>query len=83
MVSMSSVRTTLTLDSDLAQDARELGVNVSAAARAGVEDAVRRAKLAQDRQSYIDQPEADDDWTDAQAWGSEEHATALLPSHLR
>ena len=80
---MSSVRTTLTLDTDLARDARELGVNVSAAARTGVEDAVRRAKLARDRQSYIEHPEVGDDWTGTEAWGSQEHATELLPTHLR
>ena len=80
---MSSVRTTLTLDSELARDARELGVNVSAAARTGVEDAVRRAKLARDRQSYIEHPEVDDDWTGAEAWGAEDNASELLPIHLR
>lgn len=69
MVAMASVRTTFTLDDELAERARKLGVNVSAAARQGVETAVRRALADLDRAAYRRQPEgADDGWADAEAW---------------
>jgi hypothetical protein len=42
---MASTRTTLTLDSDLAERVRQLEVNISAAAREGVAAAVRRHSL--------------------------------------
>jgi post-segregation antitoxin (ccd killing protein) len=58
------------LDEALADEARRLGVNVSAAARDGVAAAVRAAMLAADRQAYLDNPEqADDAWDDAESWG--------------
>ncbi|MBV8236690.1 MAG: type II toxin-antitoxin system CcdA family antitoxin, partial [Acidimicrobiia bacterium] len=38
---MGSLRTTFTLDGELADRARRLGINISAAARQGVADAVR------------------------------------------
>jgi post-segregation antitoxin (ccd killing protein) len=67
---MASSRTTFTLDDDLAEQARRLGVNISAAARRGVADAVRAALAASDRQAYERKPErVDDFWTDAEAWG--------------
>lgn len=71
-MSMSSIRTTITLDDDLAQRARELGVNVSAAARDGVAAAVRAALVASDRAAYERRPEsADPFWNEAEAWGHE------------
>ncbi|MBV8528041.1 MAG: type II toxin-antitoxin system CcdA family antitoxin [Candidatus Dormibacteraeota bacterium] len=48
---MASVRTTITLDEELAERARELGVNVSAAARQGVAEAVRDALARSDREA--------------------------------
>jgi post-segregation antitoxin (ccd killing protein) len=67
---MASVRTTFTLEEDLAERARELGINVSAAARQGVADAVRAALTRADRESYLRQPErAESDWTEVEAWG--------------
>ncbi len=67
---MASVRTTFTLDEELAERARQLGVNVSAAARQGVADAVRAALARTDRQAYLRQPErADPLWTEVEAWG--------------
>jgi post-segregation antitoxin (ccd killing protein) len=67
---MASSRTTFTLDEELAERARELGVNVSAAARQGVADAVRAALEKADREAYLRQPERVDPlWTDAEAWG--------------
>ncbi len=67
---MASSRTTFTLDEDLAARARELGVNISAAARQGVADAVRAALARADRDAYLRKPErADAFWTDAEAWG--------------
>lgn len=67
---MASARTTFTLDEELAERARQLGVNVSAAARQGVADAVRAALERADREAYVRQPErADTFWTEVEAWG--------------
>ena len=66
---MASSRTTFTLDEELAERARQLGVNISAAARQGVADAVRAALARADRDAYLRQPErADAFWTDVEAW---------------
>ena len=66
---MASSRTTFTLDEELAKSAQELGVNISAAARQGVSDAVRAAMAAADRDAYRQHPEtADTFWTEAEAW---------------
>ncbi len=66
---MASTRTTFTLDEELASQARALGVNISAAARAGVVSAVREAMAAADRSAYKQQPErADDFWDEAESW---------------
>lgn len=67
---MASTRTTFTLDGELAERARQLGVNISAAARQGVADAVRAALARSDRAAYQRQPEREDtSWTKAEAWG--------------
>ena len=69
---MSSTRTTFTLDDSLAEQARRLGVNVSAAARDGVAAAVRTALAHADRAAYLDRPEKTDPfWSEAEAWGDE------------
>ena len=69
---MASIRTTFTLDDDLAKRARELGINVSAAAREGVAAAVRAELAESDRAAYLRSPETPDEvWVDAQAWGEE------------
>lgn len=69
---MASYRTTFTLDDELAERARRLGINISAAARQGVADAVRAALAQSDRDAYRRQPERPDSfWTDAEAWGEE------------
>ena len=69
---MASTRTTFTLDDELARRARELGVNISAAARKGVDGAVRSALERADREAYINHPETiDDGWVTAEAWGDE------------
>ena len=69
---MASTRTTFTLDDELAERARELGVNISAAARQGVADAVRAALARSDRQAYRRHPERPDSfWAEAEAWGDE------------
>jgi len=66
---MASLRTTFTLDEELAERARQLGINISAAARQGVADAVRAALERSDREAYLRHPEgADTFWTDAEAW---------------
>ena len=65
-------RTTFTMDESLAEEARRLGVNVSAAARDGVAAAVRAAQLEQDRAAYLAKPERIDEfWTTAEAWSAE------------
>jgi post-segregation antitoxin (ccd killing protein) len=67
---VASSRTTFTLDEELAERARRLGINISAAARQGVADAVRAALTRADRDAYLRQPErADTFWTEAEAWG--------------
>jgi post-segregation antitoxin (ccd killing protein) len=67
---MASSRTTFTLDAELAERARQLGVNVSAAARQGVADAVRAALARSDREAYQRHPErVDTFWIEAEAWG--------------
>ena len=67
---MASSRTTFTLDEELAERAHKLGVNISAAARQGVADAVRAALERSDREAYLRHPErADAFWTEAEAWG--------------
>jgi len=69
---MASSRTTFTLDDELATRARELGINVSAAARQGVADAVRAALARSDRDAYERQPErVDTFWAEAESWGEE------------
>jgi len=67
---MASTRTTFTLDEELAGRAHELGVNISAAARQGVADAVRVALAVSDREAYRRHPErADTFWTEVETWG--------------
>lgn len=67
---MASSRTTFTIDDELAERARRLGINVSAAARQGVADAVRAALARSDRDAYRRKPErAEEFWTAAEAWG--------------
>ena len=67
---MASSRTTFTLDDELAERARQLGINISAAARQGVADAVRAALARSDREAYQRRPERPDSfWEDAEAWG--------------
>jgi post-segregation antitoxin (ccd killing protein) len=69
---MASTRTTFTLDDSLAERARQLGVNISAAARDGVAAAVREALAQADRAAYQRQPERPDSfWTEAEAWTQE------------
>lgn len=69
---MTTTRTTFTLDDALAEQARRLGVNVSAAAREGVASAVRAALARGDRAAYVDKPEkVDSFWTEAETWGDE------------
>lgn len=67
-----ATRATFTLEESLAQQARELGINVSAAARDGVASAVRAALAKNDRAAYERHPEEPDTfWTEAEAWGAE------------
>ena len=67
---MASPRSTFTLDEELASRAHKLGINISAAARQGVAEAVRAALLRSDRDAYLRHPEhVDVFWTEADAWG--------------
>jgi len=64
------IRTTFSLDQELAKRAKELGVNVSAAAREGVAGAVRAALARSDGEAYRKHSEHPDDfWREAEAWG--------------
>jgi post-segregation antitoxin (ccd killing protein) len=65
-----SMRTSVIFDDELAAEARELGINVSEAAREGLREAVRRRRAERDREAYLAHPEAEDtSWEDAEAWG--------------
>lgn len=66
-----AARTTFTIDDELLERARRLDINVSAAARQGVEAAVRQALTALDRAAYLMFPEGEDDgsWEAVEVWG--------------
>lgn len=69
---MTTKRTTFTLDEALADQARRLDVNVSAAARDGVAAAVRQALARADRAAYERNPEKPDAlWSEAESWTDE------------
>lgn len=69
---MTSTRTSFTIDRGLAERARRLKINVSAAAREGVEAAVRAAMAEADRQAYRRRPERPDPfWSEAETWTEE------------
>ncbi len=69
---MASQRTTFTLDDQLADRARQLSINISAAARDGVVNAVRVALAARDQAGYVNTPESIDTfWVDAETWVDE------------
>lgn len=69
---MTSTRTSFTIDRALAERARRLRINVSAAAREGVEAAVRAAMAEADREAYRSRPERPDPfWSKAEAWTEE------------
>jgi post-segregation antitoxin (ccd killing protein) len=69
---MGTSRTTFTIDEDLAKRARDLEINISAAARDGVAAAVRAALGRADRAAYVRHPEVVDPfWENAEAWGQE------------
>ena len=56
----------------MAEQARRLRINISAAAREGVAAAVRRAVGEADRAAYQRRPEQPDSfWDAAEAWGTE------------
>lgn len=69
---MTTTRTTFTLDDALIGQARQLGVNISAAARDGVAAAVRAALAQADRAAYQAKPEkVDGFWAETEVWGDE------------
>jgi post-segregation antitoxin (ccd killing protein) len=69
---MATTRTTFTLDESLVEQAHRLGINISAAARAGVAAAVREALTEADRAAYERNPEKPDSfWVEAEAWTDE------------
>lgn len=66
------MRSTFTIDPALAERARRLRINVSAAAREGVEAAVKAAMARADRDAYRRHPERPDPfWSDVEAWTEE------------
>ena len=72
VLGVGATRTTFTLDDSLAEQARRLGVNISAAARDGVAAAVRAALVQADRAAYRNKPEkVDEFWAEAESWGDE------------
>lgn len=65
-----TARTTFSMEDGLADEARRLGINVSAAARDGVAAAVRAALVEADRAAYRARPESvEDAWAEVEAWG--------------
>jgi len=69
---MASARSSFTIDRALAERARRLKINVSAAAREGVEAAVRAAMARADRDAYRRHPERPDPfWSEAEVWTAE------------
>jgi post-segregation antitoxin (ccd killing protein) len=71
-MAMASTRTSFTIDQALAERARRLKINLSAAARAGVEAAVRAAMVRSDRDAYRRRPERPDPfWSEVEAWTEE------------
>ena len=69
---MASTRTSFTIDRALAERARRLKINVSAAAREGVVAAVRSAMARADRDAYRRHPERPDPfWSEVEAWTEE------------
>jgi hypothetical protein len=69
---MASVRASFTLDAGLLERARQFDVNVSAAARDGVAEAVRQAMIANDIGAYKRNPEVlDPFWVEIQALSSD------------
>jgi post-segregation antitoxin (ccd killing protein) len=72
MVMASTTRSTFTIDRAVADRARRLGVNISAAAREGVEAAVRAEMARADRDAYRRRPERPDPfWSEVEAWTEE------------
>jgi post-segregation antitoxin (ccd killing protein) len=64
------MRTSVIFDDELLVQARELGINVSEAAREGLRQAIRRRRAERDREAYLARPETEDaDWDGAEAWG--------------
>lgn len=71
-MAVASTRSSFTIDRDLADRARRLKINVSAAAREGVEAAVRAAMARADREAYRQHPERPDPfWSEVEAWSEE------------
>jgi post-segregation antitoxin (ccd killing protein) len=69
---MPSERSSFTIDRDLAERARRLKINLSAAAREGVQAAVREAMAQADRDAYQRHPERNDPfWSEVEAWTEE------------
>ncbi len=66
----AGMRTSVLFDDELAAEARELGINVSEAAREGLRQAIRRRRAELDREAYLAHPETEDaDWDEAESWG--------------
>ncbi len=71
-MAMASVRTTFTVEDHLLERAKALGVNVSAAARDGLAEAIRLAMVKNDIDAYKRNPELIDPvWGDLETWGDE------------
>lgn len=65
------MRTSILIDDELVAEARELGINMSQAARDGLREAVRRRRAELDRAAYEAHPEVEaEGWDDAEAWGA-------------
>ncbi len=64
------IRTFVLFDDELAAEARELGINVSEAARAGIHQAIRGRRAERDRAASLAHPETEDaNWDGVESWG--------------
>lgn len=69
LVAFAYAHFAVSLDDKLAAEARELGINVSEAAREGLRRAIRHPRAARDSQAYRAHPELEHEaWQQAETW---------------
>lgn len=75
------VRTTVSIDKRLLEEARSLNIDISVAARQGIRRAIRAARIHSDRDAYRRMPEQPDPfWEEVKAWPA--HGEIGVPAPL-